>query len=147
MIGEVSASAILVLALAGCLAFIALSIYLLDRLLASIGRSVLADQRASKRAEALLQSILTAEEYGRYRSLGYLEVVSRCHPGRVYRISQDGKSLTSHENGRFSASYCIGPVERVPSADAVAVHKLMLEGAERDYLTLANARVMYQDRS
>ncbi len=139
------AVALVVLALAG-LAVMFLGIYVLDRFGRRFDEPYQESRRAAKRAEALLRDLLTSEEYDQLCVRGYLEVPSRSHAGRVYRISQDGRTLISLEDGKFSVSYCVGPVEPVPSADRVAVHKLMLEGAESDYLRTANARIRVQDR-
>jgi hypothetical protein len=42
------------------------------------------------------------------------------------------------EQGRQTASLCLQPLEKVPDADQVVMHKLMIEADEETYLQTAN---------
>ena len=42
------------------------------------------------------------------------------------------------EQGRRKADLCLGPLEWVPDADIVVMHKLMIEADEETYLQTAN---------
>lgn len=93
---------------------------------------------ADRRAEALLRDVLGPDEYASLAGLGYLEVPSPHHPGRAYRIPRHGGIVVVYEGGRVSHGLCVHAVESIPAADAVAMHKLMIEGAEDEYLERAN---------
>ena len=93
---------------------------------------------ADRRAEALLRDVLTPPEYARLLARGYLDVRSPGHPGRVYRIPRDGGLVVVREGGRAICGLCLQAVQPVPAADVVAIHKLMIEGAEDEYLRRAN---------
>ena len=93
---------------------------------------------ASRRAEALLREVLSSEEHARLLERGYLDVRSPSRPSRVYRIPRDGGIVVMRENGRSVGGLCVQSIEPIPVADTVAMHKLMIEGAEEDYLRQAN---------
>jgi hypothetical protein len=93
---------------------------------------------ADRRAERLLRDVLTPDELTWLDGRGYLEVPSRAHPGRTYRVPRDGGVVVMYERGRAVAGLCVQSVEPIPMADAVAMHKLMIEGAEEVYLQRAN---------
>ncbi len=93
---------------------------------------------ASQRAEALLRGVLTSDEYSRLAEFGYLDVRSPSRPSRIYRVPRDGGIVVMRENGRAIGGLCVQSVQPVPVADTVAMHKLMIEGAEDLYLQTAN---------
>jgi hypothetical protein len=93
---------------------------------------------AERRAEELLQSQLTPEEYRQLTSQGYLRVSSPRNPNRVYLIPRYRGLVRVYEQGRSVMRLCVGPVEQVPDADVVLMHKLMIEGNEEEYLRTAN---------
>ena len=93
---------------------------------------------ARRRAEALLRGVLSPDEYEQLEVEGYLSVPSRSHPDRIYEIPRDCGAVTVREDGKVVGGLCLRAVEPIPAADAVALHKLMLEGAEEDYLRQAN---------
>ncbi len=95
-------------------------------------------RKAGQRAEALLAEILGDGEYRELERLGYLEVRSPSRPGRVYRVPRSRDLVRVYESGRATMRLCVGPVERVPDADVVLMHKLMIEGDEQQYLRIAN---------
>jgi len=106
----------------------------LRRLLAAYRERVEADLRA----EALLRDLLTESEYEQLRATGYLEVCSRLCPGRLYRIPAHGGLVGLYEDGVLVAGLCAQPQTRIPGPDVVALHKLMIEGNEEEYLRTAN---------
>ena len=69
---------------------------------------------------------------------GYLEVPSPTFPSRVYLVPERQGPVTVCENGRPVMRLCVQTVERVPDYDTVVMHKLMIEGNEREYLRIAN---------
>jgi len=93
---------------------------------------------AERRAEVLLRQMLTEEEYQQLSSQGYLKVPSPTVSNRVYLIPRYRGLVRVHESGKPVMRLCIGPVEPVPDADVVLMHKLMIEGNEEDYLRTAN---------
>ena len=93
---------------------------------------------ADARAEALLTELLAPSEYEQLRATGYLEVRSRLYPGRLYRIPAHGGLVGLYEDGVLLAGLCAQPQTRLPGPDVVAMHKLMIEGNEEEYLGIAN---------
>ncbi len=95
-------------------------------------------QEAEQRAEQLLRILLTADQYSHLTRKGYIEVPSGMYPYRAYRIPRHRGSVEVYEMGRLVMSLCVQPTEQVPDADVVVMHKLMIEGNEREYLRRAN---------
>ncbi len=95
-------------------------------------------QEAEQRAETLLKSLLPQDHYSHLVRKGYLEVQSGMYPYRTYRIPRHRGSVEVYEMGRLVMSLCVQPTEAVPDADVVVMHKLMIEGNEREYLRRAN---------
>jgi hypothetical protein len=93
---------------------------------------------ARQRSEALLRDLLGADEYERLTQRGYLEVQSRTRPERAYHIPRDGGFVTVFERGEPVDLLCIGPTARLPPADVVILHKLLIEADEENYLQTAN---------
>lgn len=92
---------------------------------------------AWERAEGLLRDSLTPQQYASYQSRGYLELPSRLHPGRVYRV--DGwRPVAVFEKGQFVGAICIRPREHLPGPDVVLARKLLVEGAEEELLRSGN---------
>jgi hypothetical protein len=92
---------------------------------------------AWRRAESLLSDSLTAEQYAGYRARGYVEVASRLYPGRRYRV--DGwRPVSVYDKGQFVGAVCIRPREHIPGPDVVLARKLMIEGAESEFLRSGN---------
>ena len=92
---------------------------------------------AWRRAEGLLQDSLTPDQYASYRGKGFLEVRSKLYPGRVYRI--DGwRPVAVFERGQFVGAVCIRPREHIPGPDILLARKLMIEGAEQEFLRAGN---------
>ncbi len=93
---------------------------------------------AEEKAERLLQSHLTPEEWRLLQTQGYLRVPSPSTPGRIYLIPRDRSLVRVYEQGKPVLRLCVGPVENVPDADVILMHKLLIEGAEDEYLRTAN---------
>jgi hypothetical protein len=93
---------------------------------------------AERKAEQLLQTQLTPDEYHQLISQGYLRVQSPRYPSRTYLIPRYRGLVRVYEQGRSVMRLCVGPVEQMPDADVVLMHKLMIEGNEEEYLKTAN---------
>jgi hypothetical protein len=94
--------------------------------------------RAERRATDLLRDTLTAEQFHQLAWRGYLEIPSPTAPQRVYRVPRSKGYVQVLENGRAIMRLCLQPVECLPDADVVVLHKLMIEGNEETYLQKAN---------
>jgi hypothetical protein len=94
--------------------------------------------RAERRAADLLRDILTPEQLRQLLWRGYLEIPSPNEPQRVYRVPKNKGYVQVIENGRAIMRLCLQPVECLPDADIVVLHKLMIEANEETYLQKAN---------
>lgn len=93
---------------------------------------------AERRAEQLLHDVLTEAEFQQFVCRGYLEVRSPTFPSRTYLVPDRQGPVTVCEYGRPIMRLCVQCVDRVPDCDTVAMHKLMIDGNEQEYLRLAN---------
>lgn len=93
---------------------------------------------AERHAHDLLVSLLTDAEYAQLIAHSYLEVRSPSLPGRVYRVPAHGGQVTVYQDGRAVTRLCVGPLRALPDDDVIAMHKLMIEGDEHEYLARAN---------
>ena len=94
--------------------------------------------RAERRAAGLLRDVLTPEQCHQLAWRGYLEVKSPNEPERVYRVPRTRGYIQVLEHGRAVMRLCVQPVESLPDADIVVLHKLMIEANEENYLQKAN---------
>lgn len=94
--------------------------------------------RAERRAAELLHAVLTPEQYRQLTWRGYLEVPSPSEPHRIYRVPRNRGYIQVIENGHAVMRICVQPVENLPDADIIVLHKLMIEGNEEIYLQKAN---------
>jgi hypothetical protein len=94
--------------------------------------------RAERRAMGLLRDTLTPEQFHQLAWRGYLEIPSPTEPRRIYRVPRSKGYVQVIENGRAIMRLCLQPVECLPDADIVVLHKLMIEGNEEIYLQKAN---------
>jgi hypothetical protein len=94
--------------------------------------------RAERRAAGLLRDTLTPEQCRQLVWRGYLEVPSPTEPLRVYRVPRTKGYVQVIENGRAVMRLCLQPIECLPDADLVVLHKLMIEANEETYLQKAN---------
>lgn len=93
---------------------------------------------AERRASGLLRDILTPDQFRQLIWHGYLEIPSPTEPRRVYRVPRTKGYVQVFENGRAIMRLCLQPVEYLPDADVVVLHKLMIEANEESYLQKAN---------
>jgi hypothetical protein len=93
---------------------------------------------ANRRANELLHSVLTSEQYRELTRNGYLDIPSPRDPGCVYRVPRVQGLVGVIEQGKRKMSLCLQPLEWVPDADMVIMHKLMIEADEETYLQTAN---------
>ncbi|MHB0870711.1 MAG: hypothetical protein ACYC5J_14860 [Chloroflexota bacterium] len=96
------------------------------------------DPESENRAAALLRELLSEGEHQQLLQTGYLSVPSRCVVGRVYRVPARPGWVDVYEADRLAMRVCVEPVDHLPQGDVVLMHKLMIEGAEQDYLRTAN---------
>lgn len=94
--------------------------------------------RAERRATDLLRDTLTPEQFHQLTWRGYLEIPSPTAPQRIYRVPRTKGYVQVIENGRAIMRLCLQPVEYLPDADVVVLHKLMIEANEETYLQKAN---------
>jgi hypothetical protein len=107
------------------------------RLTALLAADPHATDAALERADELLRDSLTPQQHAAYRSRGYVEVPSRLTPGRVYRV--DGwRPVAVYEGGQFVGAVCIRARESLPGPDVLLARKLMIEGAEDEFLRAGN---------
>jgi hypothetical protein len=93
---------------------------------------------ADRRAQALLREVLTQQQYQQLLHHGYVEVASPSIPQRIYRVPGAGGLVRVYESGHAVMDLCVQPVDSLPEGDVVAMHKLMIEGNEQEYLAKAN---------
>ncbi len=105
---------------------------------AAFARYYVNKQEAEQKAEQLLKILLSSDQHSQLSRKGYIEVQSGMYPYRTYRIPRHRGSVEVYEMGRLVMSLCVQPTEVVPDADVVVMHKLMIEGNEREYLRRAN---------
>ena len=97
--------------------------------------------RAERRAADLLRDTLTPEQFRQLVWRGYLEIPSPTEPQRVYRVPRSRDYVQVIENGRMTMRLCVQPIECLPDADVVVLHKLMIEANEENYIQKANKYV------
>jgi hypothetical protein len=93
---------------------------------------------ANRRADELLRSVLTSEQYDQLTWNGYLDIPSPRDPGCIYRVPRTQGLVKVLEQGILKTSLCLQPLEMVPDADHVVMYKLMIEANEEVYLETAN---------
>jgi hypothetical protein len=93
---------------------------------------------AERRAMALLREMLSPEEFRQLTWLGYVDVPSPTDRNRSYRVPRTRGYVQVLDGGRAVMRLCLQPTERIPDADVVLMHKLMIEGNEASYLDKAN---------
>lgn len=93
---------------------------------------------AKRQAGELLLAVLTPQEYRQLMMEGYIDIPSPHDQERTYRVPRGPGLVRVIEKGRQTASLCLQPLERVPDADIVVMHKLMIEADEETYLQKAH---------
>ena len=92
----------------------------------------------SRQAHKLLRTVLTRTQYHHLMWRGYVDIPSPRDHERVYRVPRDPGLVGVIEQGRRKADLCLQPLEWVPDADIVVMHKLMIEADEETYLQTVN---------
>lgn len=97
------------------------------------------ESAADQRAETLLRLVLGEAHYRSLHACGYLDLPSRLHRGRVYRLDVCG-NLAYRDPGEigFGTNLCIQPTEPVPRGDLVAARYLLVTADEERLLLTAN---------
>jgi len=94
--------------------------------------------QAERRAAQLMREIFSPQEIRQLFWRGYVDIPSTLAPSRVYRVPRSNGYVQVRENGRIIMGLCLQPAERLPRADVVVLHKLMIEAQEEFYLQTAN---------
>ena len=93
---------------------------------------------AKRRAGELLRAVLTPDQCGHLMQRGHIDIASPSDPERIYRVPKGPGRVQVREKGRLTMWLCLQPLERVPEADLLVMHKLMIEADEQTYLRKAN---------
>ena len=93
---------------------------------------------AKHRAGELLKAVLTPDQYGHLMQRGHIDIASPSDPDRIYRLPKGPGRVQVREKGKLTMWLCLQPLERVPEADLLVMHKLMIEADEETYLRKAN---------
>jgi hypothetical protein len=93
---------------------------------------------AKRRADELLGGVLTPDQYSHLMQRGHLDIASPSDPDRIYRVPKGPGRVQVREKGKLTMWLCLQPLERVPEADLLVMHKLMIEADEETYLRKAN---------
>ena len=94
--------------------------------------------KPGRRAGELLRSVLTRAQYRQLMWRCYVDIPSPSDHERVYRVPRYPGLVGVIEQGRRKADLCLQPLECVPNADIVVIHKLIIEADEETYLQTAN---------
>ena len=101
-------------------------------------RSLLMWLEPRRRAGELLRAVLTRAQYRQLLRHCYVDIKSPSVQDRTYRVPRYLGTVGLIEQGRRKAELCLQPLELVPDADIVVIHKLMIEADEETYLRTAN---------
>ncbi|HZK66175.1 MAG TPA: hypothetical protein VFD42_01345 [Chloroflexota bacterium] len=99
---------------------------------------------ADLRARRLLHSLLSEVEQAQLAVAGYLAVPGLSVEGREYRVPHGPGWVEVYETGKLCMRLCVEPLDRLPAGDVMVMHKLMIEGNEREYLREANVIFIQQ---
>lgn len=109
------------------------------------------------RAEQLLREVMGPARFEALRTIGFVDIPSRVHPGRVYRLDNLGNlSYRDPGDAGFDVSLCVQPDESIPRDDQVAMRYLLVTADEERLLATANpvtfgflslSRALYHDFS
>lgn len=102
-----------------------------------------ADQEATARSLALLESFLNDEQRAEFREAGVFHV--RTRDGRLFRFTKGfGHNVHLVQDGLCVTEYCIITTERVPLYDQMLGQKVLLEADPEDFFRIANFRQLQQ---
>lgn len=93
---------------------------------------------AKRRAGELLSAVLTPEQYGQMIQRDHIDIPSPRVSERIYRVPKSPGRVQVRDKGILTMWLCVQPSERVPEADILVMHKLMIEADEETYLQKAN---------
>ncbi len=119
-------------------AFLAFCITLTWFLCHSDARLSTQRSEADKKAQALVEKMLTKNQLKALKDSGILRLRSTYIPGREYRVPRRRGQVQVYEYDHHVGSLCIQPTKWVPDGDVLLMHKLMIEGNEPEYLRTAN---------
>jgi hypothetical protein len=125
--------------LAVCILLLALNVWLAIRTFSHSLDAETDMRAANNRAKELLSDLLDENELRQLKESRYLDVASPAYPLRIYRIPLEEGMVCVYEGGKAILRLCVQPISALPRNDVIAMHKLMIEGNEREYLALANA--------
>lgn len=89
------------------------------------------------RAEGLLRAVLDDDEYEQLTKRGYFDLRSPSEAERIYRIPRYCGLVRMYEHGVVARELCVQSVDPLPTADILAMHKIMIQGNEQEYLAYA----------
>lgn len=93
---------------------------------------------AVERAAQLLQEVMPEDQLAELDANGHFSIKSPNHPGREYRVWSTVRPVDVYESGKLTMSLCVESLDPLPPGDVMLVHKLMIEGNEKEYLRVAN---------
>jgi len=93
---------------------------------------------AVERAAQLLQELMPADQRDELGANGHFSIKSPHYPGREYRVWGTARPVDVFEAGKLTMSLCVESLDPLPPGDVVLMHKLMIEGNEKEYLRVAN---------
>ena len=96
------------------------------------------EPKAKRRADQVLRTVLTGEQYGQLMQQRYIDIPSPSDPERIYRVPKLPGLVQVREKGSTTMWLCLQTLEWMPNADIVVIHKLMIEADEETYLQKAN---------
>jgi hypothetical protein len=103
-----------------------------------LGGLLVTRHAARRRAEVLVRNHLSGYELSQLKRFGQLDVASRKRPGRVYQVRAQSGRVFVREAGLCTMELCIRAGVDLPGDEHVLAHKLMIQGAEDEYLARAN---------
>jgi len=93
---------------------------------------------AKQRAIELLRAVLSVDQHHQLVQLGYVDISGPQDQERIYHVPRGPGLVRVIEKESLTMSLCLKPLEKVPDADIVVMHKLILEADEETYLQTAN---------
>ena len=91
---------------------------------------------AVKRAEQLLDRLLTSKQRRYWHRNRYVDIRSPAYPNRLYRIPAHGQ-IMCFDSGKLTKRLCIYSLDRIPLADKIVALKVMIESDEQEFLKIA----------
>jgi len=95
-----------------------------------------------KRAERLLDRLLTSRQRKYWDRNRYIDIQSPSRPNVLYRVPAYGK-IMCFESGKLTKRLCIYVLGSLPLADKILTLKMMIEADEPEFLKIANVHPVY----